>query len=74
MGTIEGEELIFNSRVTSQDYHDDKNSTNYNKWLQVKLIPLGSIVILDNASYHTVQENKAPTRTSNGRKTQKWLT
>ena len=61
MGFINRAKLIYDSKSKYAGYHDDMNSTNFNKWLQYQLIPNmppGSIVILDNAIYHSVQENK----------------
>ncbi|XP_045445838.1 uncharacterized protein LOC123653906 [Melitaea cinxia] len=53
------------------------NKTNFNKWLNEKLIPNlppQSIVVMDNASYHTVQLNKAPTMSSRKTEMQNWIT
>jgi len=77
MGFVEGAELIYDSRSKSQDFHDDMNSTNYRRWLEEKLIPnlpAGSIVVIDNAPYHTVQENKSPTTSSRKSDIIDWLT
>ncbi|KAJ4449785.1 hypothetical protein ANN_01189 [Periplaneta americana] len=63
MGFIEGAELIYDSKSQSADYHDEMNGEKYNKRLKERPIPnLPSecIVVLDNALYHTVQENKVP--------------
>ncbi|KAJ8957777.1 hypothetical protein NQ314_006489, partial [Rhamnusium bicolor] len=46
------------------EYHDEINSTNFKRWLESQLIPNlppKSVLILDNASYHNVELNKAPT-------------
>ncbi|PSN40637.1 hypothetical protein C0J52_21100 [Blattella germanica] len=40
------------------------NGTNFNNWLETQLIPNlppDSTVVLDNASYHTIGENKSLT-------------
>ncbi|XP_047989813.1 uncharacterized protein LOC125229079 [Leguminivora glycinivorella] len=53
------------------------NSVNFNKWLRQKLVPNLhepiSVVVLDNASYHTVQINKPPNRQSRKADLQNWL-
>ncbi|XP_046960672.1 uncharacterized protein LOC124530527 [Vanessa cardui] len=77
MGFIPNAQLIFRSQSQAADYHDDMNQTNFNKWLSEKLIPNlppQSIVVMDNASYHTVQVNKAPTMSSTKTEMQNWIT
>ncbi|XP_047539029.1 uncharacterized protein LOC125072442 [Vanessa atalanta] len=68
--------LLFSTKSKSADYHHDMNSQNFNKWLTEKLIPnlhKPSVIIMDNASYHTVQKNKTPTMTNRKADIQKWL-
>ena len=43
------------------------NNKNYQKWIQEKLnpnIPANKVLIIDNAPYHNVQEEKCPTMAS----------
>ncbi|KAL0810586.1 hypothetical protein ABMA28_010703 [Loxostege sticticalis] len=52
------------------------NASNFNKWLREKLIPNltePSIIVMDNASYHTVQVNKAPNTSTRKAEIQNWL-
>lgn len=59
--------LIFKAGQVSGDYHGQMNSENFVKWLEQKLlpnIPPESVLILDNASYHSVQEDKVPTKSA----------
>ena len=68
--------LMFKSKTKSGDYHDDMNSENFIKWLRQKLIPNlppSSVLVLDNASYHNIQLNPAPTSNSLKADMQKWL-
>jgi hypothetical protein len=54
--------MIQKSNLKSQDYHSDKNRTNFTKFLEEKFIVnciRGSLVLYD-ASCHTVQESKTP--------------
>lgn len=47
------------------------------KWLSEKLIPdlpPNSLVVMDNAPYHTVKLNKAPTKSSTKLQMQNWIT
>ncbi|CAH2088707.1 unnamed protein product [Euphydryas editha] len=76
MGFIPNVLLIFKSKSKSGDYHDDMNKTNFMKWLQEKLIPnlpANSLVVMDNAPYHTVKLNKAPTLSSTKAEMQNWI-
>lgn len=75
-GFIEGALLIFKSKCKTGDYHDEMNSANFNKWLHEKLItnlPDNSVVVMDNARYHTIQENKPPCTGSKKAEIQQWL-
>lgn len=77
MGFISNAQLIFKSQSKSGNYHDDMNRTNFMKWLSEKLIPNlppNSLVVMDNAPYHTVQVNKAPTMSSSKFQMQEWIT
>lgn len=76
MGFIPNALLIFKSQSKSGDYHDDMNRANFMKWLTEKLIPnlpKNSLVVMDNAPYHTVQINKAPTMSSTKAQMQQWI-
>lgn len=59
--------LTFSTKSLKADYHHDMNASNFNKWLREKLVPNlnePSVIVTDNASYHTVQINKAPNTNS----------
>ncbi|XP_045505993.1 uncharacterized protein LOC123703388 [Colias croceus] len=76
MGFIPDAQLIFKSQTKSGDYHDDMNRENFMKWIKDKLLPnlpAQSIVVMDNASYHTVAVNKAPTMSSTKSEMQEWI-
>jgi transposase len=75
-GFITGADLVFSSTNKSSDYHDSMNAANFKKWLETQLLPqlkVPSIIIMDNAAYHSEVLNRSPT--SNWRKgdIQKWL-
>lgn len=62
--------------VKSGDYHDDMNYQNFSTWLKNMLLPNlppNSVVILDNASYHNKQCNRAPTMSSRKDEMVTWL-
>ncbi|CAF4863505.1 unnamed protein product [Pieris macdunnoughi] len=63
-GFVNGAELIYKCKSNSGDYHHEMNTANFKKWVLEKLIPnwpLNSIVVLDNAPYHSTQIEKPPT-------------
>lgn len=68
--------LVFSTKSKLADYHHDMNSLNFNKWLTQKLIPnlnKPSVIVMDNASYHTVRKNKAPTTANLKSEIKEWL-
>ncbi|XP_073951822.1 uncharacterized protein [Choristoneura fumiferana] len=76
-GFVNNALLIFSSKSKSADYHDDMNAANFSKWVQDKLLPnldTPSIIVMDNASYHTIQINKAPNTSSRKQAIRDWLT
>lgn len=77
MGFIPNALLLFKSGTKSGDYHDEMNGKNYEKWLIEKLIPNlpeKSVIVTDNAPYHNVQLNPAPTSNSKKAEMIDWLT
>lgn len=76
MGFIPNALLMFKSGLKKGDYHDDMNFKNYENWLKEKLIPNlqpNSVVVIDNAPYHNVQVNPAPSSSSLKADMLKWL-
>jgi transposase len=60
-GFLQGAELIYKAGSVSGDYHGQMNSINFEKWVTEKLLanlPPCSVVVLDNAPYHSVQLDK----------------
>jgi transposase len=75
-GFIEGAGLIFKSKKNSLDYHSEMNAETFEEWLQDKLLPAltePSIIVLDNASYHSRLEEKKPTCAWRKAHLQTWL-
>jgi hypothetical protein len=64
---LQGAELIYKAGSASGDYHGQMNSINFEKWVTEKLLlnlhPC-SVVVLDNAPYHSVQVDKDPSKHS----------
>lgn len=68
--------LIFKAGQATGDYHGQMNKENFTKWLKEKLlpnIPNNSVIVLDNAPYHSVQEDKTPTKSSLKKDIVSWL-
>jgi transposase len=76
-GWIPGARLIFKSTRKTGDYHGQMNHSLFTKWFVEQLlpnIPVNSLIIMDNASYHNVlSEHSAPTATSKKDKIINWL-
>ena len=75
-GSVNGAQLIFKSKSKSGDYHNDMNFDNFRICLENQLIPNlppNSVVVLDNASYHSKQEDKCPTQATKKADIQAWL-
>ncbi|GBO17964.1 hypothetical protein AVEN_81248-1 [Araneus ventricosus] len=67
---------IFSSKKT-KDYHEEMDGNHFESWFKSKLIPKlepNSIIVMDNASYHSVKEEKLPTQSWRKKGIQEWLT
>ena len=68
---------MFRSKVKSDDYHDEMNGKHFAEWFQKQLLPnlpRNSVIVVDNAPYHNVVEEKIPTKSSRKGEMQAWLT
>ncbi len=76
-GFVPGRLLMFKSKYgNKRDYHDSMNSHTFRKWFLEQLlpnIPPRSLIIMDNAPYHNMQLNKAPSGNSRKGDIIKWL-
>ncbi|XP_064292425.1 uncharacterized protein LOC135309844 [Plodia interpunctella] len=76
IGFVDGALVIFKSKCKTGDYHDSMNFANFSKWINEKLmpnIPQNSVIVMDNAAYHSVREEKKPTMASTKPTMQEWL-
>lgn len=64
-GFVLNAQLIFKSKQQG-DYHQEMNSITFKKWFQNLLenISPGSIIVMDNAPYHSTQINRPPSQSS----------
>ena len=77
VGFIPGASLIFSTTNKSMDYHNNMNCDNFEEWIQQQLLPNleePSLILMDNASYHTRQLNKQPTCQWKKHDIAEWLT
>lgn len=75
-GFVPNSLLIFTGTNKQEDYHSEMNRTNFTKWVTEKLIPnleYPSIIVMDNAPYHSIIKNKAPTTSSKIAEIKLWL-
>ncbi|XP_063404616.1 uncharacterized protein LOC134688078 [Mytilus trossulus] len=64
LGFVPNALLIYKAKSCTGDYHQEMNGENFKKWFTEKLLsnlPEKSVIIMDNASYHSVQFDKCPT-------------
>jgi hypothetical protein len=61
-GFVDGGLLLFESKNTG-DYHEDMNADVFEEYFtqMLDLIPPGSVIVMDNASYHSRQTERTPT-------------
>lgn len=61
-GFLDGGLNVFKSRKTG-DYHEDMNAEVFEKWFSSVLVRVepGSVIVIDNAPYHSRQVEKIPT-------------
>lgn len=75
-GFISGASLIFSSSCDSADYHNSMDSSTFEKWVAEQLIPnleQPSLILLDNASYHSRVIDKNPTNSWKKNEIKEWL-
>ncbi|XP_045174542.2 uncharacterized protein LOC123535853 [Mercenaria mercenaria] len=75
-GFVPGAELVFKANCATGDYHHEMNGPNFEKWLKEKLLPslrVKCVIIMDNASYHSVQSEKTPSSSTRKADIQEWL-
>lgn len=75
-GFVPNATLTFKSCSKSGDYNGQMNYTHFEKWSVEKLvpnIPANRIIVMDNAPYHSVQINKAPSKYTNKPDMINWL-
>ena len=63
LGWVGGAELVFQSKKSTGDYHDEMNSEHFESWFRDQLvpnIPPDCLIVMDNASYHSRRQEFIP--------------
>lgn len=64
-GWIPGVSLVFESKRNTGDYHDEMDHRTFEEWFSKTLlpkIPSSSIIVMDNAPYHSRRKEPLPTK------------
>jgi len=74
-GFVPGGLLCFESKKNTNDYHDEMNGDTFFEWMQSILPRLkeNCVIIMDNASYHSVKADKIPSTSTRKADIIKWL-
>lgn len=69
--------LLFRSKNSAKgEYHDSMDHERFLKWFKEQLFPNiedRSLIIMDNASYHSKMENSVPTNSNRKSEVIEWL-
>ena len=75
-GFVSNASLLFCSKSNTLDYHGEMNSDNFTKWISTQLIPNleePSLIVMDNAPYHSILAEKQPCTSSTKPQIRAWL-
>ncbi|KAK7866463.1 hypothetical protein R5R35_008984 [Gryllus longicercus] len=64
-GFVDDADLVFPSQNSSEEYHGTMNGEMFEEWMENTLLPKldePSVIVLDNASYHSAHLERLPTR------------
>ena len=76
-GWVHGADLVFQSKKVTGDYHNELTSEHFEEWFHDSLmpnIPPKSLIVIDNAPYHSRRLEPVPTMSSRKQVMQDWLT
>lgn len=73
-GFVEGGLLVFESKKDG-DYHKDMNANVFEEWFAkiLDILPENSVIVLDNAPYHSRKVEKIPTTNTKKEEIIQWL-
>ena len=76
-GWVDGAALVFQSKKATGDYHDEMTAQHFEEWFHDALMPdiqPNSLIVMDNAPYHSRRLERVPTMSSRKQVMQDWLT
>lgn len=68
--------LVFKAGQTSGDYHGQMNAENFERWMETTVVPklpANSIIVMDNAPYHSKILDKPPSKNALKKDMMEWL-
>ena len=75
-GFVPNADLVFQAKNDGSDYHSQMNAQVFEKWFKTQLLPNiapSSIIVLDNAAYHSVRFEKCHTASWRKAEIFEWL-
>ena len=75
-GFVDGAGLVFKAKKGEGDYHKEMNARTYEEWFSKQLlpnIPENSVIVLDNAPYHSAKQELLPRQGWRKKDIQQWL-
>ncbi|XP_022160668.1 uncharacterized protein LOC111026831 [Myzus persicae] len=74
-GFVNGGLLVFESKKGSADYHDEMNGDSFFDWIKgvIPLLKDNSVIVMDNAPYHSVKVERCPTMSWKKIDIESWL-
>ena len=76
-GWVNSADLVFQSKTATGDYHDEMTAVHFEEWFHDSLLPnlqSNSLIVMDNAPYHSRKLESVPTMSSTKQQMQDWLT
>ncbi|XP_037529197.1 uncharacterized protein LOC119406529 [Rhipicephalus sanguineus] len=77
-GFVDGESLVFRAKNSvASDYHSEVDGPRFERWFKEQILPNiepRSVIVMDNAPYHSVQLQKLPSTSSRKAEVQSWFT
>ena len=76
-GWVNSADLVFQSKKATGDYHDDMTVAHFEEWFHNSFLPnlqSNSLIVMDNAPYHSRKLEPVPTMSSTKLGMQDWLT
>ena len=75
-GWIPNTTRIFRSKKNTGNYHDEMTGEHFEEWFKDKLLPNvqpNSLIVMDNASYHSRLDDPVPTKSWTKKRMIEWL-